>query len=307
MDVDCIMAGVREVLQQILEAVMLVEMVEAYGEKLWKEIVLIKPRPSPPYWSLDDLFKLFAKHQIAVFSLAYPRQLRDVLEDISDFVKKKSCGYKLGDALDFVTKVQKIVGVVEARGKNPEEVTSAKDRLSGIEEGMNLKLVHGVNDDNVEDEDNPVQKLFENVWAMVYSVCYSLCECFQVPSGLEKIDQIFTLNSRDEAAQNVGRLFGEVHRLGENLANLLNIVRENAKIETDLAILVTFLDQLTEFGGFLGVGDSWGPVPKATTRQLLLFITIQSNAEKLQTGLEQLVLFRDLLQKCCLKVEEERC
>ena len=51
-------------LLQILEKEM-----ESPFEQLWTSIVAVKPKSSKPFWSLNDLFKCFEKHWIAVFGM----------------------------------------------------------------------------------------------------------------------------------------------------------------------------------------------------------------------------------------------
>ncbi len=68
-----------QIIFQILEQ----EMKLVYDD-LWTSIVLIKPKPSRPFWQLRDLIKCFQKHWIAVFGFIDGIKTSDkkVLDDL---------------------------------------------------------------------------------------------------------------------------------------------------------------------------------------------------------------------------------
>ena len=54
-----------------------------YSYNAFIEVVAVSPAPTSPHWDLDTLFRLYKKHHIAVFSLAFPpsgRELEDSLD-----------------------------------------------------------------------------------------------------------------------------------------------------------------------------------------------------------------------------------
>ena len=73
---------VRGAVRNLLEVVLLREFKEAYGEPLWRQVVAVAPQPAPPHWDLETLFRLYKKHHIAVFSLAFPSNGRELEESL---------------------------------------------------------------------------------------------------------------------------------------------------------------------------------------------------------------------------------
>jgi len=298
-------------------------MVEAFGENMWKNVVKVKPKETQPFWELADLFKLFSLHQYAVFSQAYPKQFQLVLEELSSFVKKKNADIKLHDTLDFVSKFQKFVDLVEARGKNHEEVKLTKARLSEMQKEVKQMLVRGVNrdeghgndehlDNGTVQENGPVTQLFTAVWTRIEDTCSRLCDLFAIENELNKIEgRIFSVTEAEEVSRlkeggvpYTFDVFGQVTKVGENLFNLLTTIKGGGEVNNDQPSLVTLLDQLNEILRVLG--EQSVDIPKANTRQLLNFLSSKSNAGLLDQGLEYLVVLRDLLFKCCQKIESQR-
>ena len=50
------------------------------------QVVAVPPAPTSPHWDLDTLLRLYKKHHIAVFSLAFPPSGRALEESLERYV-----------------------------------------------------------------------------------------------------------------------------------------------------------------------------------------------------------------------------
>ena len=73
---------VIDYLRDSLEGVLIEEFRSTFGE-VWKKIVSITPKASKPYWTLSQLFTLYSKHHIAVFGLNFPRNGRELKDNLT--------------------------------------------------------------------------------------------------------------------------------------------------------------------------------------------------------------------------------
>ena len=76
----------RGAVRHLLEVVLMEEFKEAYGDPLWRQVVAVPPAPTSPHWDLDTLFRLYKKHHIAVFSLAFPPSGRELEESLGRYI-----------------------------------------------------------------------------------------------------------------------------------------------------------------------------------------------------------------------------
>ena len=75
----------RGAVRNLLEVVLMEEFKEAYGEPLWRQVVAVPPAPTSPHWDLDTLMRLYKKHHIAVFSLAFPPSGRELEKSLDRY------------------------------------------------------------------------------------------------------------------------------------------------------------------------------------------------------------------------------
>ena len=76
---------VRGAIRNLLEVVLMEEFKEAYGDPLWRQVVAVPPAPTSPHWDLDTLLRLYKKHHIAVFSLAFPPSGRELEKSLNRY------------------------------------------------------------------------------------------------------------------------------------------------------------------------------------------------------------------------------
>ena len=66
-------------------------MENAYGND-WQTIIIVKPKPTRPFWTLKELFKCFKKHWMAVFSMidGLKRSYEKLFDDLNSIVGKRA-------------------------------------------------------------------------------------------------------------------------------------------------------------------------------------------------------------------------
>ena len=146
--------GAQAAIRDLLEVVLVKEFKEAYGENLWESMVSTPPASAPPYWTLDTLLRLYDKHHIAVFGLAFPgngRKLLEVLYQVKKEIRAEG---------NLVTEVQEVVNVVAFRDHYDGAVDIAWQKI----EGLKIKI-----------ESSRVQLLFDTVWKTMgaYTIAFT--------------------------------------------------------------------------------------------------------------------------------------
>ena len=77
----------RGAVRHLLEVVLMEEFKEAYGDPLWRQVVAVPPAPTSPHWDLNTLMRLYKKHHIAVFSLAFHPSGRELEESLDRYAQ----------------------------------------------------------------------------------------------------------------------------------------------------------------------------------------------------------------------------
>jgi len=198
---------VRGAVRNLLEVVLLREFKEAYGDPLWKQVVAVAPQPAPPHWDLETLFRLYKKHHIAVFSLAFPSNGRE-LEESLDRLQK--C-FKTNDQ-DLLVSALRVAEVLGAKSAHQDVVQSTKEVLNQRETGDNPgpgAPLAGLG--------APVADLFNLAWQQIATCASNYARAFNVQCSLPQVQS--EVGSLRPPFDQVASLLSSVTGLQEALAS----------------------------------------------------------------------------------------
>jgi len=297
---ELIMQG-ENTTRDLLEVVLKKEFLLAYGEKLWEKMVSIKPKPSRPHWSLNNLFTLFSKHHIAVFGLAFPRnghELKQRLEAVKDKLRTRVKGVK--QVKMVLEEMERLFEVIKERDNYEGIVDICTDMLDGISSQLDsYETVAAGNKkkrilvEDVSDGQDSVQELFQNVWEIIACFTRGFANSMSVPNSLPSIEPDIKFQSMADATRNLPTFFSSVSTLQEAM---LQVVATYGKGRQ----LLEFYNLLTQFRANLELDQSyWPTVEQAVTlAQLEMFMTKEQNQVVVRGGLDQISDFRQILIRC---------
>ena len=203
---------VRGAVRNLLEVVLLREFKEAYGDPLWRQVVAVAPQPAPPHWDLETLFRLYKKHHIAVFSLAFPSNGRELEESLDRQVvmciltdishpRLQKC-FKTKDQDLFVSALR----VAEALG--------AKSTHQDVVQATNTVL----NQRETGDKPGaPVADLFNLAWQQIATCASNYARALNVQCSLPEVQS--DVGSLRPPFDQVASLLSSVTGLQEALAS----------------------------------------------------------------------------------------
>ena len=205
---------VRGAVRNLLEVVLLREFEEAYGDMLWRQVVAVAPRPTPPHWDLETLFRLYKKHHIAVFSLAFPSNGRELEESLDRQVvmckltdishpRLQKC-FKTKDQ-DLLVSALRVAEVLGAKSTHQDVVQSTKGVLNQRETGDN------------PGPGEPVADLFNLAWQQIATCASNYARAFNVQCSLPEVQS--DVGSLRPPFDQVASLLSSVTRLQEALAS----------------------------------------------------------------------------------------
>ena len=282
-----VVEGARAACRDLLEAVLVREFQEAYGPKLWKRIVFIQPAASPPRWSLANLLKLYNKHHIAVFGLAFPHSghsLRTALENLAESLKS-------GDT-SLVNIVLQLVQVVKERDSYDGVVELVEERLEALQATTTSKLKICSPLDNQE----AVAGLFQTVGEIMAAFTRAFAATLGVPSHIPVFPPEITWQGQDEAASALPSFLRAVSGLWEALADVVG------GKEQQTAALHSRLVGFRAAVGQEGAGH-W-PVDESRVTVAQLAHWVEQTREAVVGGLGQVQGFRDVLVACSRRLGE---
>ena len=203
---------VRGAVRNLLEVVLLREFKEAYGDPLWRQVVAVAPQPAPPHWDQETLFRLYEKHHIAVFSLAFPSNGRELEESLDRQVvlckltdishpRLQKC-FKTKDQHLLVSALR-VVETLGAKSTHQDVVQSTKGVLNQRETG--------------EKPGAPVADLFNLAWQQIATCASNYARAFNVQCSLPEAQS--DVRSLRPPFDQVASLLSSVTGLQEALAS----------------------------------------------------------------------------------------
>jgi len=253
---------VRGAVRNLLEVVLIREFKEAYGEPLWRQVVAVAPQPAPPHWDLETLFRLYKKHHIAVFSLAFPSNGRE-LEESLDRLQK--C-FKTNDQ-DLLATALRVAEVLGAKPTHQDVVQSTKGVLNQRETG--------------DKPGAPVADLFNLAWQQIATCASNYARAFNVQCSLPEVQS--DVGSLRPPFDQVASLLSSVTGLQEALVS-----SASDQSEGNLQRLQVRLVELS-----LGLER---PAPSLGVRDLSCWV--KDNPELVGQGLRQIEGVRNILAVC---------
>ena len=205
---------VRGAVRNLLEVVLLREFKEAYGDPLWRQVVAVAPQPAPPHWDLETLFRLYKKHHIAVFSLAFPSNGRELEESLDRQVvmciltdisrpRLQKC-FKTNDQ-DLLVSALRVAEVLGVKSTHQDVVQSTKGVLNQRETGDN------------PGPGAPVADLFNLAWQQIATCASNYARAFNVQCSLPEVQS--EVGSLRPPFDQVASLLSSVTGLQEALAS----------------------------------------------------------------------------------------
>jgi len=288
----------KEAVRDLLEEVVRKEFIDAYGEKLWLKIISIKPKPSKPFWSLNNLFKLFDKHHIAVFGLVFPRNGNELKNKIG-LVR---CGLVSGAPVpQLLGDMVELVEVVRARASYQGRADITQDKLQGIREQLESgkvakresKSQHLSTISGEETGPASVQAVFQVLWAIIATFTRGFATVYSVSHSLAALEPEISFNSREDAANSLPGFFSAVSGLQGAMFKCVSRPEDQASLNSFHSLLTGFLPSLSLDTSY------WGPVDTGMSKQALIqFITSRELRETLEMGLQQISDLRNILIDC---------
>jgi len=231
----------RGAIRHLLDVVLMEEFKEAYGDPLWKQVVAVPPAPTSPHWDLDTLFRLYKKHHIAVFSLAFPPSGRELEESLDRLQKCSKTGKDLNSA---------IMQIVEVVGKKSNYSGLVKSTKGVLEQ---LKSEPGPNSTTT------VADFFNLAWQQIATSTSNYARAYQVECSLQAV-QSNVGGTLQPPFDQVASLLASVSGLQEALAasvsdpnrsNLQNLQFRLAELSfgSDVSSTTTGVEELRRWMG----------------------------------------------------------
>ena len=171
--------GAQAAIRDLLEVVLVKEFKEAYGESLWASMVSTAPAAAPPYWTLETLLRLYDKHHIAVFGIAFPGNGRKLLEALYQVKKEIRAQGSL------VNEVNEVVKVVALRDQYDGAVDRAWQKIESLKSQV---------------ESPRVQLLFDTVWKVVGAYTMAFTRTLGIACPIPTFPHEVDLSHLDQAS-----------------------------------------------------------------------------------------------------------
>ena len=291
---------VKDYLRDSLEGVLREEFRSTFGE-VWEKIVSIPPKTSKPYWTLSQLFTLYSKHHIAVFGLNFPRNGRD-LKDNLEYVKtsiSRSKPKTTTEAKILFTEIKKLIECIKVRGDYDGLVSICEEKMleamSQLEEIESRKIANPNDLRSISSRvQEQVQSLFQTIWEIVIVFTRGFTVIYQVDCDppIPLVEPNIQFHSLEQAARELPSFFRSVSGLHDAMIKAVST--------GDEASIGQFHDLLLGFRAGLELDQSYWAVQDSTItrRQLCAFMTRPENREMVTNGLDQMSGFRRNLIKC---------
>ena len=197
-----LMKETREVTRDLLEGVVIKEFQEAYGERLWRTIISIKPRSSKPYWSLKDLFTIFSKHHMAVFGQNFPQnrnELKSRLLSARERLSVVNC-QRIQEAEVAITEVLRLIDIIREKEDYGGLVGSCRDRIMGqsrqIEQvksqaSSQRKIIDSSSSSSISIENcqEKINQILTMLWEIILAYTKAFAKLRQVPHTLPPLER----------------------------------------------------------------------------------------------------------------------
>ena len=291
---------VIDYLRDSLEGVLIEEFRSTFGE-VWKKIVSITPKASKPYWTLSQLFTLYSKHHIAVFGLNFPRngrELKDNLTNVKTSISRSN-PKKTTEAKILFTEIKKLIECIKVKGDYDGLVSIFEENMleamRQLEEIESLKIANlndlGSISSRVQEQ---VQSLFQTIWEIVVAFTRGFTVIYQVECDppIPLVEPNIQFHSLEQAARELPGFFRSVSSLHDAMMRAVST--------GDEASIGQFHDTLLGFRAGLELDQSYWAVQDSsiTRRQLCAFMSRPENREMVTNGLDQMSGFRRNLIKC---------
>ena len=289
------------ILRDILEAVLRKECIVQNGEKTWMKNISIKPRPSKPYWTLNDLFKLYNKPTTAILGNCFPLKeniLRSQLTKIKDKLNQSELSVHAVtmvlsdtiDVLDIVKERDSYDGIVDICQDKLTDVKYQLEELSSIRKGITKsRSVEG----SISSAQESIQLLFQNVWEIIACFTKGYANTLSVSNSLPNYEPDIKFKSLTDAIRTLPAFFQLVSTLQESMLKV--VTNKSRGLE-----LLGFYNLLTQFRNNLELDQSFWPSLNLsiTPIQLETFLEADTNFHIVTGGLDQISEFRQILIQC---------
>ena len=299
--VSTVVTLVLDYLRDLLEGVLLEEFRSTFGE-MWEKIVIIKPRTSKPYWTLNQLFTLYSKHHMAVFGLNFPRSGRDLKDNLTYLKTLISRRHHMSttEAKILYSEIKKLSDCFKAKCDYDGLVSNCEEKMfeamSQLKQQSSRKQMASTvdisnNSGRVQDQ---VQSLFQTIWEIVVAFTRGFTMIYQVECDppIPLVEPDIQFHTLEQATRELPSFFRSVSGLHEAMLRAVS-VGDEVSISQFHVLLLGFRAGLDLDQSYWAVQDS-----TITRRQLSSFMTSPENREIVTNGLDQLSGFRRNLIKC---------
>ena len=255
-------------------------------EELWQKIVLIKPP-----WKLLDIIRCVDKHWIAVFSYVYPKDWRESLLYLKTTLYQSKTSLLEPEMREAV--LEKSINILQVVQKCRKEYHEfLEERIKSLERLLQPVIVP---QPEIR-EPSVVLDLFTRLWIHLEYCCGIILDATHVEHQIQYV-KAGILPSYDQVISSLQLLLTILPPLDSSMSQFVTAaVNVRGHSLDSFAIqfatcIVSVVDQLQ-----LNLLPELNLTLATLSRQLVDFVTLESNQRMMENGLQQLRSFIELLR-----------
>ena len=216
---------------------------------------------SRPFWNLETLLMLYARHHPTLLCPAFPETshcLLKVLEKVRRRIKEeKVTGSLIGD-------IEELIEVVFVKDDISGAVEECRDKLQKLRQGLQKSFweqMPNMTSDAPDEDPSGVESLFQSVWETMAAFTLALANTFKVECSIPAPSHEVTFEGEESAQAMLTDFLAKVSNVWEALADNLAAGSSASPTPPDIHVLHT---RLTSFNKDSRPGKSQSPLEKST-------------------------------------------
>ena len=274
---------------------------------------------SRPFWNLETLLMLYARHHPTLLCPAFPDTshcLLKVLEKVRRRIKEeKVTGSLIGD-------IEELIEVVFVKDDISGAVEECRDKLQKLRQGLQKSFweqMPNMTADAPDEDPSGVESLFQSVWETMAAFTLALASTFKVECSIPAPSHEVTFEGEESAQAMLTDFLAKVSNVWEALADCLAAGSATSPTAPDVSALHA---TLTNFKADSRSGKSPTSTPgtTVTVEQLGRFVNsellsssalphrwLRSNdqTEAIMVGLHQVQQMRTTLMACSNQLAQQ--
>merc|ERR1712013_411531 len=291
-------------LRDLLEAVLVQELKQAHGGQLWRQSAAVKPSENRPFWNLETLLMLYARHHPTLLCPAFPDTshcLLKVLEkDRRRIKEEKVAGSLIGD-------IEELIEVVFVKDYISGAVEECRDKLQKLRQRLQKSFweqMPNMTSDAPDEDPSGVESLFQSVWETMAAFTLALASTFKVECSIPVPSHEVTFEGEESAQAVLTDILAKVSNVWEALADCLAAGSATSPTAPDVSALHATLSNF-KADSRSGKSPTSTPGPTVTVEQLGRWLRSGDQTEAIMFGLHQVQQMRTTLMACSNQLAQQ--